>query len=66
MSFFEGMHDKKKFIIMIFIIYFSRRKITRMEIDKMKKVIFPSYESMAPNVKLEMFVSKINGLEGSA
>jgi len=32
----------------------------------MKKVIFPSYENMALNAKLEMFVSKINGLEGSA
>ncbi len=37
-----------------------------MKIDKMKKIVFLGYDNKTFNVKSEMFVSKINGLERSA
>jgi hypothetical protein len=36
----ESIHDGKKFIMINFIINFSRRELTRTEVDKLKKNVF--------------------------
>jgi hypothetical protein len=40
------------------VINLCKRKLTRMETDRMKKIFFPSCESIAPITKLEVFVFK--------
>jgi hypothetical protein len=48
------------------IINLHKRKLTKMEINNMKKIFFSSYESVAPLTKLEASVSKTKGLENFA
>jgi hypothetical protein len=48
------------------VINLCKRKLTRMETNRMKKIFFPSCESTTPTTKLEVFVSKTKGLEGFA
>jgi len=39
MPFFKGIHNGYKFFIMNIVINMHKKKITRMEIDKMKKIV---------------------------
>jgi hypothetical protein len=60
MPFIKNIHSNQKLPIMNFIIYFDSVKLLKTKIGKIKKVVlsFLNYESMAPNVKSKMFVSK--------
>ncbi len=40
MPLFKGIHDGYKFFIMNLVINLCKKKITKMEIDKMKKIVF--------------------------
>jgi hypothetical protein len=40
MPFFERIHDGRKFLIMNLIVNLGRRELTKMEVDRMKKIIF--------------------------
>ncbi len=64
MPFIKNIHNSQKLLIMNFIIYFNNIKLLKTKIGKMKKVelSFSSYENMAPNAKLKMFISKTNNL----
>jgi hypothetical protein len=41
MPFFESIHDGKKFLIVNLIVNLGRREFTKMDVDRMKKIVFP-------------------------
>jgi hypothetical protein len=40
MPFLKSIHDGKKFLIMNFIVNLGKRELTKIEVDRMKKIIF--------------------------
>jgi hypothetical protein len=48
------------------IINLRRKKLTRIKIEKMEKIIFPSCENTITTTKSKVFISKTKGLERSA
>jgi len=51
---------------MNFVINLHKKKLIKMEVEKMKNFFFPNYEKMMPTTKSKMFISNTKGLKGSA
>jgi len=60
--FFKSIHDGQKLFVMNLVVDFSWGKLMKM---KTKHIYISNCENTTPISKLEAFVSKINGLEGS-
>jgi hypothetical protein len=66
MPLLQSIHNGYKFFIMNLVINFRKKKLRRTKVERMKMIVFSSYESITLITKLKVFISKTKGLEGFA